>query len=189
MHAVPRRHRLDDGASWSAWSRGRRAEARDRHAVRRDSKQIEGHTICALGDAAAWPVQGLIRNFRPVDRSAHRRLHMVSPPSRRPCRRSRRSNAEWPTSKVDGKLVEVPDYFTLMQARGSGRRRDPALLLPRAPVGRRQLPHVPRRGEGRPPKPQALLRHGASRTCRPARTASRPRCSPTRRWSRRPAKA
>lgn len=29
------------------------------------SKQIEGHTICALGDAAAWPVQGLIRAFRP----------------------------------------------------------------------------------------------------------------------------
>ena len=29
------------------------------------TKQIEGHTICALGDAAAWPVQGLIRNFRP----------------------------------------------------------------------------------------------------------------------------
>jgi len=30
------------------------------------SRQIEGHTICALGDAAAWPVQGLIRNFRPL---------------------------------------------------------------------------------------------------------------------------
>jgi NADH dehydrogenase (ubiquinone) flavoprotein 1 len=29
------------------------------------SKQIEGHTICALGDAAAWPVQGLVRHFRP----------------------------------------------------------------------------------------------------------------------------
>jgi NADH-quinone oxidoreductase subunit F len=28
------------------------------------SKQIEGHTICALGDAAAWPVQGLIHHFR-----------------------------------------------------------------------------------------------------------------------------
>jgi NADH:ubiquinone oxidoreductase subunit F (NADH-binding) len=28
------------------------------------SYQIEGHTICALGDAAAWPVQGLIRNYR-----------------------------------------------------------------------------------------------------------------------------
>lgn len=28
------------------------------------SKRIEGHTICALGDAAAWPIQGLIRHFR-----------------------------------------------------------------------------------------------------------------------------
>ena len=28
------------------------------------SKQIEGHTICALGDAAAWPIQGLMRHFR-----------------------------------------------------------------------------------------------------------------------------
>ena len=28
------------------------------------SHQIEGHTICALGDGAAWPVQGLIRHFR-----------------------------------------------------------------------------------------------------------------------------
>ncbi len=26
--------------------------------------EVEGHTICALGDAAAWPVQGLIRHFR-----------------------------------------------------------------------------------------------------------------------------
>ncbi|XP_064483464.1 NADH dehydrogenase [ubiquinone] flavoprotein 1, mitochondrial-like [Ornithodoros turicata] len=30
------------------------------------SKQIEGHTICALGDGAAWPVQGLVRHFRPI---------------------------------------------------------------------------------------------------------------------------
>ena len=30
------------------------------------SQQIEGHTICALGDGAAWPVQGLIRHFRDV---------------------------------------------------------------------------------------------------------------------------
>ena len=28
------------------------------------TKQVEGHTICALGDAAAWPIQGLIRHFR-----------------------------------------------------------------------------------------------------------------------------
>jgi NADH-quinone oxidoreductase subunit F len=29
------------------------------------SKQVEGHTICALGDSAAWPIQGLILHFRP----------------------------------------------------------------------------------------------------------------------------
>ena len=28
------------------------------------TKQVEGHTICALGDAAAWPIQALIKNFR-----------------------------------------------------------------------------------------------------------------------------
>ncbi len=30
------------------------------------TRQVEGHTICALGDAAAWPIQGLIRSFRPL---------------------------------------------------------------------------------------------------------------------------
>lgn len=29
------------------------------------TKEVEGHTICALGDAAAWPIQGLIKHFRP----------------------------------------------------------------------------------------------------------------------------
>ena len=29
------------------------------------TKQVEGHTICALGDAAGWPIQGLIKHFRP----------------------------------------------------------------------------------------------------------------------------
>jgi len=36
------------------------------------TRNIEGHTICALGDAAAWPVQGLIRHFRPLIES---RIH------------------------------------------------------------------------------------------------------------------
>ena len=43
-----------------------------------------------------------------------------------------------------------------------GRRRDPALLLPRAPVDRRQLPHVPRRG-GRHPQAGRVVRHGRHR--------------------------
>ena len=33
--------------------------------LERVTYQVEGHTICALGDAAAWPIQGLIRHFRP----------------------------------------------------------------------------------------------------------------------------
>ena len=37
------------------------------------TKQVEGHTICALGDAAAWPIQGLIKNFRP---EIERRIQM-----------------------------------------------------------------------------------------------------------------
>jgi NADH-quinone oxidoreductase subunit F len=43
-----------------------RAEKREIDMLLDVSYQIEGHTICALGDAAAWPVQGLIRHFRHV---------------------------------------------------------------------------------------------------------------------------
>ena len=45
------------------------------------TKQVEGHTICALGDAAAWPIQGLIRHFRPEieSRIAMRRGFAVVP--------------------------------------------------------------------------------------------------------------
>ncbi len=41
-----------------------RAEKREIDMLLEVSKQVEGHTICALGDAAAWPVQGLITHFR-----------------------------------------------------------------------------------------------------------------------------
>jgi NADH-quinone oxidoreductase subunit F len=41
-------------------------QSKDIDMLQEISKQIEGHTICALGDAAAWPIQGLIRHFRPV---------------------------------------------------------------------------------------------------------------------------
>lgn len=43
-----------------------RAERREIDMLLEVTKQVEGHTICALGDAAAWPVQGLIRHFRHV---------------------------------------------------------------------------------------------------------------------------
>lgn len=45
------------------------------------TKRVEGHTICALGDAAAWPVQGLIRHFRGTIEerlAAHKRSHVAA---------------------------------------------------------------------------------------------------------------
>jgi NADH-quinone oxidoreductase subunit F len=42
-----------------------RAEVPEIDTLDQVTRQIEGHTICALGDAAAWPIQGLIRHFRP----------------------------------------------------------------------------------------------------------------------------
>jgi NADH-quinone oxidoreductase subunit F len=43
-----------------------RAEVEEIDMLEQVTRQVEGHTICALGDAAAWPIQGLIRHFRPV---------------------------------------------------------------------------------------------------------------------------
>jgi NADH-quinone oxidoreductase subunit F len=42
-----------------------RAQRREIDMLLDVTKQVEGHTICALGDAAAWPIQGLIAHFRP----------------------------------------------------------------------------------------------------------------------------
>ena len=51
-----------------------RAEKREIDMLLDVTYQVEGHTICALGDAAAWPVQGLIAPFPTGDRAAHRHL-------------------------------------------------------------------------------------------------------------------
>ena len=41
------------------------AEVHEIETLEQVTRQVEGHTICALGDAAAWPIQGLIKHFRP----------------------------------------------------------------------------------------------------------------------------
>ena len=41
------------------------AEIHEIETLEQITRQVEGHTICALGDAAAWPIQGLIKHFRP----------------------------------------------------------------------------------------------------------------------------
>jgi NADH-quinone oxidoreductase subunit F len=54
------------GWMWRVLQRMERGEAEKREIdlLWDVSTRVEGHTICALGDAAAWPVQGLIRHFR-----------------------------------------------------------------------------------------------------------------------------
>jgi len=55
------------GWMWRVMERLREgnAEIHEIDMLQEVTKQVEGHTICALGDAAAWPIQGLIRHFRP----------------------------------------------------------------------------------------------------------------------------
>ena len=62
-----------------AWALGR-AEVEEIDMLLDVTKQVEGHTICALGDAAAWPIQGLVRHFRNEieDRIKHKRTGRVS---------------------------------------------------------------------------------------------------------------
>ena len=57
------------------------------------TKQVEGHTICALGDAAAWPIQGLIRHFRPeIERRIDEFTRNAAPAIRCSRRRNRAMN-------------------------------------------------------------------------------------------------
>ena len=55
------------GWMWRVMERLVQGDARieEIDALEEVTRQVEGHTICALGDAAAWPIQGLIRHFRP----------------------------------------------------------------------------------------------------------------------------
>ncbi len=54
------------GWMWRVMERLRTGEAEigEIDMLQQVTKQVEGHSICALGDAAAWPIQGLIKNFR-----------------------------------------------------------------------------------------------------------------------------
>ncbi len=64
-----------------------RAESAEIDMLEQVTRQVEGHTICALGDAAAWPIQGLIRHFRPVieDRiAAYRNAYIAPTPTNLP---------------------------------------------------------------------------------------------------------
>ena len=61
MHTLSRRR----GWVWCVLSRMAEGRARmcEIEMLLDVTRRIEGHTICALGDLVAWPVQGLIRHF------------------------------------------------------------------------------------------------------------------------------
>ena len=109
------------------------------------TKQVEGHTICALGDAAAWPIQGLSatsararaphrRARRPPDAGGggmrrrsrhHRRRHGAitaladrggGPRVTQIDRTVRRKGVAMPKVTVDGVELEVPQGATVLQA-------------------------------------------------------------------------
>jgi NADH:ubiquinone oxidoreductase subunit F (NADH-binding) len=62
VHAVPRGHRLDDAGD-EPHGRQVRASIEEIDTLEAVTRQIEGHTICALGDAAAWPIAGADQEF------------------------------------------------------------------------------------------------------------------------------
>lgn len=55
------------GWMWNILTRMTRGDAKleEIDMLQEITKQVEGHTICALGEASAWPIQALIKNFRP----------------------------------------------------------------------------------------------------------------------------
>ena len=67
---TPYRNECSEGTGWMESILERLevgdADLREIPMLEEISRGIEGHTICALGDAAAWPVQGLIRRFKHV---------------------------------------------------------------------------------------------------------------------------
>jgi len=58
-----------EGSKWTdqIMQRFEKGQAREREIdmLQEITKQVEGHSICALGEAFAWPIQGIIRHFRP----------------------------------------------------------------------------------------------------------------------------
>ena len=108
------------GWMWRVMSRMAegRAQKREIDMLLEVTKQVEGHTICALGDAAAWPVQGLIRHFRHeiearIDQYAANPQASLSATTA--WRRSKKS-ASMTKIIVDGIEVDVPADYTLLQA-------------------------------------------------------------------------
>ena len=116
---------------------------RPAHAASAAAGQIEGHTICAFGEAAAWPVQGFLRHywnefeyaivnkrFLVDDQRAGTwwsRRRMSARTRESPRRRAGRSRHHRDRRRRDDRAEGLDDH----PGRRQGRHPDPALLLPR----------------------------------------------------------
>ena len=167
-----------------------RAQRREIDMLLEVTTEIEGHTICALGDAAAWPVQGSHPAFPSRDRAAHRPICGQSAfGAGRPASAWRRSRAmaeprQSSMSKliVDDVEIEVPPEYTLLQACEEAGAEIPRFCfherLSIAGNCRMCLVEV----KGGPPKPVASCAMAVARSApRPERRAAG-RASPNRRW-------
>jgi hypothetical protein len=108
---------------------------------------IEGHTICAFGDAAAWPVQSFIKHFR------HEFEYMIEHRGRSivdgACRPAGRMSDD--TVNARGRRRAAAGAKRPDDHRGHGRQAPvrAALLLSPQAQHRGELPHVPGRGRAR----------------------------------------
>jgi NADH-quinone oxidoreductase subunit G len=90
-----------------------RAQKREIDMLMEVTTQIEGHTICAFGDGAAWPVQGCCAISGPRSSGAS----IDIPPIRIPSpSRWQRSETEMTKLIVDGREIDAPPEYTLLQA-------------------------------------------------------------------------
>ena len=111
------------------------------------ANRIEGHTICALGDAAAWPVQSFLKHFR------HEFQYMIEHHGRSIVEgqgegggiraRDERGSGQHRSERGAAEGAQGPDDHAGHGPRG---HLHSPLLLSRQAHGRGQLPHVPRRG-------------------------------------------
>ena len=143
------------------------------------TKQIEGHTICAFGDGAAWPVQGLLRHFRPeIERRIDEYSRNADPHGVREPRRGG-GGVGMPMAKIviDGTEIDVPPEYTLLQACEAAGAEIPRFCYHErlSIAGNCRMCLVELKGS---PKPVASCAWGV-RDCRPDRTASRRSSTPS----------
>ncbi len=107
------------------------------------ANQIEGHTICALGDAAAWPVQSFLRALPPrvrIHGRARRQEH------RRRSRAGGGMSDDVVNVEVDGRPLKARKGQMIIQLTDQAGVYVPRFCYHEKLVDRGQLPHVPGRG-------------------------------------------